>query len=246
MGTVNLFEAARFCESIKSILIITTDKVYENKGDGAVYKETDPLGGIDPYSGSKTCMEIISETYKKSYLQTNGKMVGVSTARASNVIAGGDHIQSRLIPSILNAFLQGKEVELRNPHQTRPWQSVLDVHNGYLTIARLMYEEPEKYSSQWNIGPLNEGIRSVSEVVEKMLNFYKSSVGYKQTEKLNVTESQTLGLDINKALKFLAWQPLQSLETILFDLVDFFKRQSANEPELDICLSQIIKYYNEK
>ena len=246
MGTVNLFEAARFCDSVKSILIITTDKVYENKGDGAVYKETDPLGGIDPYSGSKTCMEFISETYKKSYFQANGKMTGVSTARASNVIAGGDHIQSRLIPSILNAFSQGKEVELRNPNQTRPWQSVLDVLNGYLTIARLMYEAPEKYSSQWNIGPSNEGIKSVREVVEKMLGFYKSSIGYKQTDKFNVTESQTLGLDISKALKFLDWQPQQSLDMILFELVDFFKRQQANEPERDICLNQIEKYFFQK
>ncbi len=100
MGTINLFEAIRFCESVKSVLMVTTDKVYENKGDGALYKETDPLGGIDPYSSSKTCMEFISDTYKKSYLQTSERAVGVSTVRASNVIGGGDHVQSRLIPTI--------------------------------------------------------------------------------------------------------------------------------------------------
>jgi CDP-glucose 4,6-dehydratase len=173
MGTVNLFEAIRCCESVKSILIVTTDKVYENKGDGALYKETDPLGGVDPYSSSKTCMELVAGTYKQSYLQTDEKTVGVSTARASNVIGGGDHIQSRLIPSILNSFAQEKEVELRNPHQTRPWQSVLDALNGYLSIARLMHEEPEKYSGSWNIGPVKEGIKSVLDVVEKMQLFYK-------------------------------------------------------------------------
>ena len=243
MGTVNLFEAIRSCESVKSVLIITTDKVYENKGDGAVYAETDPLGGVDPYSSSKTCMEFISDTYKKSYLQTNNRITGVSTARASNVIAGGEHNQTRLIPSILSAFVLGQDVELRNPGQTRPWQSVLDVLNGYLTIARKMYDEPGKFSSQWNIGPSNEGIRSVREVVEKMLAFYNSTAGYKQTEGLEVIESQTLGLDISKAVKHLDWQPRQSLETVLFDLVDFFKRQQANESEKDICLSQIENYF---
>jgi CDP-glucose 4,6-dehydratase len=243
MGTVNLFEAIRFCESVKSVLIITTDKVYENKGDGAVYKETDPLGGIDPYSSSKTCVEFISETYKKSYLQSNGRNAGVSTARASNVIGGGDHVQSRLIPTILTSFSLGKKIEIRNPNNTRPWQSVLDVLNGYLTIARLMYEEPEKYSSQWNIGPSNEGIRSVSDVVKQMQGYYKSAVGYKQTYQFKVTESQTLGLDISKAVKFLDWQPEQFLDTILYDLVDFFKRQQANEPERGICLCQINSFF---
>jgi CDP-glucose 4,6-dehydratase len=244
MGTVNLFEAARFCKSIKSILIVTTDKVYENKGDGAVYKETDPLGGIDPYSSSKTCMEFISETYKKSYLLTNGKKVGISTARASNVIGGGDHVKSRLIPSILNSFVLQKEVELRNPDQTRPWQSVLDVLNCYLTIARLMYEKPETYSSQWNVGPCTDGIRSVREVVEKMQAFYDSTAGFNQAEKLKVSESQTLGLDISKAVNLLGWQPALSLDMILFNLVDFFKRQQDNESEKDICLRQIKDYFS--
>ena len=245
MGTVNLFEAVRSCNSVKSILIITTDKVYENKGDGVVYTETDPLGGIDPYSCSKTCMEFISETYKKSYLQTNERMVGVSTARASNVIGGGDHIQSRLLPSILNAFAQDKEVELRNPDQTRVWQSVLDALNGYLAIARLMCDNPVKYSSQWNISSSNEGIRTVREVVEKMQAFYKNTAGYKQTDRLNVIEFQTIGLDISKAVNYLDWQPQQSLDTVLFDLVDFFKRQQANEPIRNICFDKINKFFKD-
>lgn len=144
MGTVNLFEAIRSCPSVKSVVIVTTDKVYENKGDGAVYTETDSLGGNDAYSSSKTCTEYITCAYKRTYLQTEERMVGVSTVRASNVLGGGDHVQSRLIPSILNAIAAGKPVDLRNPHQTRPWQSVLDALNGYLTIGRLLYLEPQK------------------------------------------------------------------------------------------------------
>jgi len=164
MGTVNLLEAVRRCDSVKSLLVVTTDKVYENKGDGAAYVETDPLGGTDPYSASKTCMEFITNSYKASYLQTGERPVGVATVRASNVLSGGDHVQSRLIPSILSGFAMGKPVELRNPNQTRPWQSVFDAMNGYLTIARKLYEQPILFSEAWNIGPSIEGIRTVDEV----------------------------------------------------------------------------------
>jgi CDP-glucose 4,6-dehydratase len=243
MGTVNLFEAIRICESVKSVLIITTDKVYENKGDGAVYAETDPLGGIDPYSSGKACMELVTETYRKSYLQTGERMVGVSTARASNVIGGGDHIQSRLMPSILNAFAAGKEVELRNPHQTRPWQSVLDALNGYLTIARLQYETPERYSGPWNIGPSREGIQSVLDVVNKMQGYYKNAAGFRPGTNFKVQESNTLGLDITKSLTLLDWAPEMSLDKILYDLVDYFKRQILCEPERDICQKQVREFF---
>jgi CDP-glucose 4,6-dehydratase len=170
-------------------------------------------------------------------------MVGVSTARASNVIGGGDHVPSRLIPSILNSFAAGKDVELRNPHQTRPWQSVLDALNGYLSIARLMYEQPEQYSSQWNIGPTKEGIRSVVDVVKLMQNFYKSNAGYKEVESFKVTESKTLGLDITKSLEQLDWEPELTLDKMLFDVVDFFKRQQAEEPDRDICLGQVREFF---
>jgi CDP-glucose 4,6-dehydratase len=238
-GTVNLFEAIRACETVKSVLIVTTDKVYENKGDGAVYVETDPLGGIDPYSSSKACMELISETYRRSYLQADGRMTGVSTARASNVVGGGDHIQSRLIPSILNAFAAGKDVEIRNPHQTRPWQSVLDALNGYLAIARLQYESPERYSGPWNIGPSPDGILSVLDVVNKMQSYYENAAGFKPGANLKVQESNTLGLDITKSLTLLDWAPEMSPDEMLYDLVDYFKRLMAHEPEQDICLGQV-------
>ena len=245
LGTVNLLEAVRFCVNVKSVLVITTDKVYDNKGDGVLYKETDPLGGIDPYSSSKICVEFICETYKKSYLQTSEKMVGLSTARASNIIGGGDHVQTRLIPSILHAFSIKKEIELRNSDQKRPWQSVLDALNGYLTISRLMHNEPKKYSSQWNIGPSSEGIRSVRDVVEQMQVFYNNNVGFIKTEQFKVSEYQSIGLDISKAIKYLDWQPKLSFDAILYNLVDFYKHQQAKEPEKDICLNQIKQYYGE-
>ncbi len=238
MGTVNLFEAIRKCPSVKSVVVITTDKVYENKGDGAVYVETDPLGGIDPYSSSKTCMEYITDTYKRSYLQTEERTVGVSTVRASNVLGGGDHVQSRLIPSILRSIAAGQPVELRNPHQTRPWQSVLDALNGYLTIGRLMAQTPEKYSSQWNIGPTRDGIKDVLWVVEQMRKHY-ATAEYVVGDAFAVTESKTLGLDITKSLTELDWEPILSCDRMLYNIVEFFKLQQAGVPEAEICAKQI-------
>ncbi len=242
MGTVNLVEAIRQCASVKSVVVITTDKVYENKGDGAVYVETDPLGGIDPYSSSKTCMEYIADTYKRSYLQTTDRMVGVSTVRASNVLGGGDHIKSRLIPSILNSIGEGRLVELRHPQQTRPWQSMLDALNGYLSIGRLMYEEPEKYSSQWNIGPTRDGIRTVLWVVEQMQKHY-ASVAYTGGGYIRAIESNTLGLDITKSLEMLDWEPRLSCDEMLYNVVEFFKGQRAGVSERELCLKQIKRFF---
>jgi len=245
MGTVNLFEAIRACDSVKSVVVITTDKVYENKGDGAVYAETDPLGGADPYSSSKTCMEYIAETYKRSYLQTGERMVGVATVRASNVLAGGDHVQSRLIPSILKSIAARKPVELRNPHQTRPWQSMLDALNGYLSVGRLLYSSPGGYSSQWNIGPTKDGIREVLWVVRKMQGFYEGPAEYCFGEAISqVIESKTLGLDITKSLAKLDWEPELSCDDMLREIVGFFKGQLSGREERELCLEQIHRFYH--
>ncbi len=242
MGTVNLLEVIRECSSVKSVVIITTDKVYENKGDGAIYVEGDPLGGVDPYSSSKTCMEYIANTYKESYLQTDDRVVGISTVRASNVLGGGDYVQSRLIPSILSSIAEGKPVELRNPHQTRPWQSMMDALNWYLSIGRLMYEEPKKYSSQWNIGPTKDGIKDVLWVVEQMRKHY-SNTEYVIGETFEVKESKTLGLDNAKALRELDWKPLLSCDKMLYNIVDFYKQQRANIPEVEIAKKQIREFF---
>lgn len=242
MGTVNLFEAIRRCPSVKSVVVITTDKVYENKGDGAVYAEGDLLGGIDPYSSSKTCMEFVTDSYKRSYLQTEERMTGVSTVRASNVLGGGDYVQSRLIPSILNSIAAGKPVELRHPHQTRPWQSMMDALNGYLSIGRLMFEDPQTYSSQWNIGPTRDGIKDVLWVVNKMQEHYEHAE-YVVGDAFAVTESQTLGLDITKALEKLDWKPLLSCDKMLYNIVEFYKLQHSGVPEREICQKQIREFF---
>lgn len=242
MGTVNLLEAVREIRSIRSVVIVTTDKVYENKGDGAVYKETDPLGGAEPYSASKTCMEYLSDSYKRSYLQTEERMCGIATVRASNVLGGGDHVQSRLIPSILRAVSEGKPFALRNPHQTRPWQSMMDALNGYLTVGRLLYEDPVTYSQPWNIGPLKDGIRRTDWVVLKMQEYY-ANARYIKGDALQAPESETLGLDISKALQKLDWRPLLSCDRMLYQIVEFYQMQEKGIPEQDICRKQIHDFF---
>lgn len=242
MGTVNLLEAIRCCLSVKSVVIVTTDKVYLNKGDGAAYVETDPLGGDDPYSSSKTCVEYIAEAYKRSYLQAGEHVVGISTARASNVLGGGDHVPSRLIPAILNAISAGRSVELRNPYQTRPWQSVLDALNGYLSLGRLMMQDPYHYSGHWNIGPTLDGIREVVWVMEKIKEHF-SDADYVPGAALEVKESQTLGLDSTRAMRDTDWSPQMNCDEAIYDVVNFFKQQTAGVPEAAICKHQIQKFF---
>lgn len=242
MGSVNLLEILRTCTSVKSIVLISTDKVYENKGDGAVYSERDILGGVGPYSGSKTCMEFLAKDYQNTYFQKNGLMVGIATVRASNVLAGGDHIETRLIPSILRSVAEGNAVELRNPTQTRPWQSVLDALNGYLTVARFLYEYPLEYSGSWNIGPTQDGIRSVLWIFEKIKESFEGLEG-KKGEQFQISESETLGLDIRKALDKLDWEPRLSCEKVVESVVDFFKSQQCGESEYQICMRQINDFY---
>ena len=253
MGTVNVLEATRFCADVKSVVVITTDKVYENKGDNAVYKVGDALTGTDPVSASNTGAEYVLSAYKNTYLHTPGRFVGIASARPGNVIAGGDHVTTRLIPSILEGFAAKKPAQIRNPDQTRSWQSVIDALNGYLTIGRKLYESPAEFSEPWNIGPTKDGIRSVGYIYDKIRQFFNNSESYSPGQNLAdmtpsvvsaVKESRTLGLDIEDSQKKLGWQPEQTLDKILFELTDFFKRQQQHEPEQDICRRQIREFFN--
>lgn len=242
IGSMNLLEALRSCKSVKSIVMVSTDKVYDNKGDGALYCEQDVLGGTDAYSCSKICMEFMIRDYRQSYFHTNAGAAGIAVVRASNVLAGGDHIQTRLIPSILKSVAEGTTVELRNPSQTRPWQSVLDALNGYLSLARLLCGNPAEYSGEWNIGPTKDGVRTVSWIFEKIRRSFEG-LEYKEGELFDVSESETLGLDIQKALDKLDWEPVLSCEKVVDQVVEFFKCQEAGEWERQICLRQITEFY---
>lgn len=242
MGTVNLLRAVRECETVKSVVIVSTDKVYADKEDEKPFVENDRLGGLGPYSSSKTCMELVVNDFKATYFNDDSRKIGIAIARASNVLAGGDHIRSRLIPSILRAVDEGKPVELRNPNQTRPWQSVMDALNGYLSLGRLVYYDPDKYSQAWNIGPTKDGIKTVSWIfnqIEKEFGNLNSSDG----DKLDVQETQNLSLDISKSIEKLDWKPLLSCEETVKMVVDFYKKQKNGMSEYDICIEQITYFY---
>ncbi|MEY8392963.1 CDP-glucose 4,6-dehydratase [Lachnospiraceae bacterium 45-W7] len=242
IGSLNLLEALRTCRSVKSIVMVSTDKVYDNKGDGTLYREQDALGGADAYSCSKSCMELMVRNYRQSYFQTDAHCSGIAVVRTSNVLAGGDHVQTRLIPTILKSVAEGTTVELRNPLQTRPWQSVLDALNGYLALARLLYQNPDEYSGEWNIGPTQNGIKTVSWIFEKIRCSFQG-LDFIPGEHFTVTESETLGLNIQKALDKLDWKPLLTCEKVVEQVVDFFKSQAAGEWERQICLRQIKDFY---
>jgi len=245
IGTVNLLETVRKCKSVKSIIVVSTDKVYFNKGDGAVYTEGDQLGGASPYSCSKTCMELVVQDYRDTYFNLPESKIGIGIVRASNVLAGGDHIQTRLIPSILRSIDEGRPVELRNPSQTRPWQSVLDALDGYLTVARYVYNNPKIYSGAWNIGPTSAGIKTVGWVFDKMQSYFEE-VKQGEAEQFGVQESETLGLDITKAITKLDWKPKLTLDRVIEQVVEFYKGQKQGIDVLALCKAQIEEYYGGK
>ncbi len=243
MGTVMLLDALRNCKSVKSVVIVTTDKVYENHGNGAIYSENDKLGGIGPYSSSKTCCELVVNDYRETYLQTKEYNIGIATVRASNVLGGGDHIESRLIPTILRAIQKKQTVLLRHPEQTRPWQSVLDALNGYMTVARKLYYQPQEYSDSWNIGPTEDGIRSVGWMYYKMKEYF-SDIESGHGPQSDLTESKTLGLDITKSIQMLEWKPYLSIDETIDLLVSFFKKQESGISQHEICVEQINFFLN--
>ncbi|MDD5593277.1 MAG: CDP-glucose 4,6-dehydratase, partial [Candidatus Margulisbacteria bacterium] len=173
MGTVNVLEAARHCAGVKAIVNVTTDKVYENKVRGKRYVEGDSLGGHDPYSSSKVCSELIAQAYRRSYGQS------VATARAGNVIGGGDWAADRLVPDFVRSILKGKKLVIRNPKAVRPWQHVLEPLAGYLLLAEKLYRSGAQYAGAWNFGPDKEGARSVEWVIKKLCRGWGEGSGYK-------------------------------------------------------------------
>ncbi|MDQ7001738.1 MAG: CDP-glucose 4,6-dehydratase, partial [Ghiorsea sp.] len=168
MGTVNVLEVARACPNLKSIVSVTTEKRYENKEREQGYREDEPMGGHDPYSSSKGCAELVTSAYRRSFLQEKG--VGLASARAGNVIGGGDWSDDRLIPDILSAFEKGEPVIIRNPKSTRPWQHVLEPLSGYLMLAQKLYEAPKLYAEGWNFGPHEDDAKPVDWILDRMVD----------------------------------------------------------------------------
>ena len=247
MGTVNLLEAVRLSSGVKAVVNITTDKCYENKEWEWAYRETEPMGGYDPYSSSKGCAELVTASYRNSFFnpKTYEKHgVGIATVRAGNVIGGGDWAKDRLIPDIVNAFEQGKVVNIRNPHSIRPWQHVMEPLGGYLILAELLFNKGANFADAWNFGPNEQDAKSVSWIVSKMAHLWDGDVAWKVDDRDHPHEANYLKLDISKARKHLNWQPKLNLQEALELIVDWSKQRQAGVDIRKLTLEQIEKYQN--
>jgi len=246
MGTVNLLESVREQGGVRAFLNVTTDKVYENKEWDWGYREYEPLGGYDPYSASKAGSEIVTSSYRSSFFNPkdhgNHKM-GLATARSGNVIGGGDWSKDRLIPDCIKAFTEGREVVLRNPVSTRPWQHVLEPVSGYLRLVENLYKQGEKYSKAYNFGPENTDNRTVLSVVEKLVEHWPGDAEYKVERNENdFHEAKNLTLDISLSKSELKWWPKWNMSDAVRMTALWYDRFLKGDKIADIITEQVKEY----
>lgn len=228
LGTANLLECCRYCSTVKAVVIITSDKCYENKEHSRCFSEDDPLGGQDPYSASKGCAEVIAASYRSSYFppeEYNSKhSTLVATARAGNVIGGGDWAQDRLIPDIARAVDSGEPVVIRNPEAIRPWQHVLDCLSGYLLLGQKLLEGDPSFAEAWNFGPLSHEKVPVQGVLERLHKHWPKLTYICRPDPNAFREAQYLLLDSSKSKKKLGWHPLWDLDKALQETAQWYRR----------------------
>lgn len=226
MGTVYLLEAIRHVEGVRAVVNVTTDKCYENREWVWGYRENDPLGGYDPYSSSKACSELVTTAYRNSFFNPSNYSdhgVAIATARAGNVIGGGDWTTNGLIADIVRSLLHQDVISIRNPHATRPWQHVLDALNGYLMLAECLYNNGPAFAEAWNFGPGDLDSKPVGWIVETMVALWGEGASWKQDQPLPFHENSSLNLSCSKSNLKLGWKPKLSLEAALAQIVTWTK-----------------------
>lgn len=244
MGTVNLLEAVRNCKSIKAVVNITTDKCYENREWVWGYRENDAMGGYDPYSSSKGCSELVTAAYRSSYfnpLDYSRHGVALASARAGNVIGGGDWAVDRLIPDCIRALLMSEKITVRNPEAIRPWQHVLEPLYGYLLLSERLYVDGCKYAEGWNFGPADDDAKPVEWIVKKLCALWSKVASYK-IDGLDLHEARCLKLDCSKARSGLGWQPRMNLDKTLADIIEWTHAYQVSKDLREVSLAQIEKY----
>ena len=247
MGSINIMEAARITDSVKVVVMITTDKCYDNKEQMIGYKEDDPMGGYDPYSSSKGACEIAIQSWRRSFFNPadygTKHHVSIASVRAGNVIGGGDWAKDRIIPDCIRALEAGNPIEIRSPKAIRPWQHVLEPLSGYLLLAQKMWEEPTKYCEGWNFGPEAESITPVWDVATLLTKYYGSGELKDVSNPDALHEANLLMLDITKAKCQLSWKPRTNIEQCCQLTADWYKRYQQ-ENVYNLCVEQIRKFIN--
>ena len=245
MGTVNTLEAVRRMQQGCVVVNVTTDKCYENKGWVWGYRESDPLGGRDPYSNSKACAELVARSYRDSFFplsQWEKHRIAIASARAGNVIGGGDWTARQLVPETIAAFVGGRPVGLRHPNAVRPWQHVLDCLGGYLTLAEALADDPHACSGEWNFGPADADPCPVSRVVESLGSLWGVERSWVQDAAEHAAEEQQLRLDVNKAAHRLGWRSRLPIEDALEWVAGWYRDHHQGRDAKTLCDDQIDRY----
>jgi CDP-glucose 4,6-dehydratase len=245
MGTIHLLEAVRKTPSVRAVVIVTTDKCYENREWIWPYRETDPLGGYDPYSSSKACAELVTSSWRNSFFSPEAygeHGVAVASARAGNVIGGGDWADDRLIADVVRAFSANRTLAIRNPSATRPWQHVLEPLRGYLALAEHLIDGGARYASAWNFGPQYSDARPVEWIVRYLSAKWGNGVSWELDAKQHVHEAQMLKLDWSKAQAELGWEPALRLTDALDYTLAWYRQEAAGADAAALCADQIANY----
>lgn len=242
MGTVNLLEAVRHSDSVRAVVNVTSDKCYENREWVWGYRENEPMGGYDPYSSSKGCAELVTAAYRNSFLETGTRRVAVATARAGNVIGGGDWADNRLIPDVLRAISRGEQPTIRNPGAIRPWQHVLEPLAGYLSLAEKLYQDGAAYAEGWNFGPDDQDARPVGWIVEQLQQLWGHESHWEHDAANAFHEAFYLKLDCSKARARLGWTPKWSLQDALKAVVEWHRAYLGAQDMKAVTQAQIAAY----
>lgn len=247
MGTANILEALRQLPCLKSIVVVTTDKCYENKEWDWGYREIDPMGGYDPYSSSKGCAELVTSAYRRSFYQNRSIAVGLASARAGNVVGGGDWAQDRLVPDLVRSLVKGEKVSIRSPHSIRPWQHVLEPLSGYLLLAERLYSKPHAYSEGFNLGPDELGCVSVGKIADMVCEYWGRPNYWENTSMgASLHEAKLLKLDISKARNHLGWEPRWDVSRTIQHTVEWYKSfYNTSGKTVDLTLSQVNEYFQD-
>jgi len=244
VGTANLLEALREIRCAGAVVVVTSDKCYENREREQGYREVDPLGGHDPYAASKACAELVAGAYRRSFFEGSGSPLALATVRAGNVIGGGDWAEDRLVPDAIRALRKSNSLIVRNPQAVRPWQHVLEPLCGYLMVAERLYLQGDKWGGAWNFGPSDAGTITVAELADKLIAHWGSGKWETAVSSDNLHEAQQLKLDCSKAARLLCWRPSLTVDQAVKMTVDWYREAllSAAPRPYELSRKQVAQY----